>query len=200
MSSTSVKADLARRRVVADKIAQAAQVIRRSAWGASAPTHSLELDWDYDSIAVHYTGHEHLTTPKAIQSFDMEHQHWDDMAYHYAISPTGQIYEGRELVYKGSHIRLQNTGKIGIVCMGDYDTGVMSFLEGHGFSGDPVETAMISSLKRLSQILQHSFPVRFFGGHLEFGDSSTCPGDKLLPIVQSMRNDLGLSAPKHRSL
>jgi hypothetical protein len=61
MSSAFVKADLARRRAVADQIAQAAQVIRRSVWGAGAPAHSLELDWDYDSIAVHYTGHEHLT-------------------------------------------------------------------------------------------------------------------------------------------
>lgn len=192
-------AKIASYRAVEDKIAEAGDIIRRSTWGATPPVRSLELDWDYDSIVVHYTGHENLTTPMAIQKFDTDHQHWDDISYHYAISSQGQIYEGRELVFKGSHVRLQNTHKIGIVCMGDFDAGIYSYLRGHGYHGDPIMRVMISSLRRLSQILISNFPIRFFGGHKEFGDSYTCPGSELLPIVQKMRDELGLSMPTHQS-
>ena len=111
------------RALTMDAIALACNVIRRSQWGAKQPTGNLDPDWHYNAIVVHYTGHEDLQTMKAIQSFDLDHRHWQDVAYHYAVSPSGQVYEGRQIIFKGSHIKLQNTGKIGIVCMGDFDTG-----------------------------------------------------------------------------
>ncbi|MEI9983520.1 MAG: peptidoglycan recognition family protein [Aliidongia sp.] len=188
------------RQSVAAKIAEACSIIRRPDWRAKSPVRPLVYDWDYDSIVVHYTGHEHLTAPSAIQDFDIGHDHWDDIAYHYAISPEGQIYEGRELIYKGSHVKLQNTGKIGIVCMGDFDTGLMSLYWGHGYSGDPIEDTMISALRKLSQVLISTFQIHFFGGHIEYGETAVCPGNKLLPVVQAMRNDFGLATPIHREL
>lgn len=121
---------LATRRAVADEIARALQIVRRADWGARPPKQKLELDWNYNSIVVHYTGHDTYESPRAIQDFDVNHQHWDDMAYHYAISPSGKIYEAREIVFKGSHVKLQNTGKLGIVCMGDFDSTVLNLLSG----------------------------------------------------------------------
>ena len=58
---------------------------------------------------------------------------------------------------------------------------------------------MLDSLARLSQTLMTVFPIRIFGGHMEFGDSETCPGSALLPAVQAMRNQLHLAAPVHQS-
>ena len=71
---------------------------------------ALEHDWNYDSIVVHYSGHQFYPDMRSIQDFDIGHRHWDDFSYHYGIAKTGEIYEGRELIHKGSHIKLQNTG------------------------------------------------------------------------------------------
>ena len=103
-------------------------------------------------------------------------------------------------MFKGSHVKLQNTGKIGIVCMGDFDSSWRNLVVGKPYSGDAVPAAMLASLARLSRTLLTAFPLRTFGGHREYGDSATCPGEHLLPAVQAMRATLGLAAPVHRSL
>ncbi len=188
-------AQLATRRVVEDSIASALHITRRAAWGARAPTRPLDPDWDYDSIVVHYTGHDTYESPLAIQNFDVGHQHWQDIAYHYAISPAGRIYEGREIVFKGSHVKLQNTRKVGIVCMGDFDSTVYNLLAGKAYSGDQVQSSMLDALRRLSRELMRRFPIATFGGHKEYGVSESCPGSNLLPRVQAMRTELRLAAP-----
>lgn len=188
------------KQIAMENIIRTCAIKRRSEWGARPPAGALEPDWNYDSIVVHYTGHDNLVTMNAIQNFDLDHRHWTDVAYHYAVSPTGQIFEGRQIIYKGSHIKLQNSRKVGIVCMGDFDSGVRSWWGGHGWDGDPVQTSMLSALERLSRTLMATFPIKVFGGHKEFGDSETCPGDNLLPAVDAMRTKLKLAAPKHQSL
>ena len=186
------------RRNIEEWVAQTCGVIRRSAWGAKPPVHRLESDWNYDSIVIHYTGHGDYPDMRSVQIFDVEHRAWDDVSYHYAISPAGEIFEGRELIYKGSHIKLQNTGKIGIVCMGDFDSGWRSVVEGRGYSGDPVKSPMLGALKWISQTLISVFPIMVFGGHKEYGESETCPGTNLLPVVQAMRAELKLAPPVFR--
>jgi hypothetical protein len=36
---------------------------------------------------------------------------WDDIGYHYIIEPNGDVYEGRYLSKKGSHVEGANTGE-----------------------------------------------------------------------------------------
>ena len=191
---------LATRRGVEDAIASALHITRRAAWGARPPTGPLEPDWNYDSIVVHYTGHDTYESPLAIQNFDVGHQHWQDIAYHYAISPAGRIFEGREIVFKGSHVKLQNTRKIGIVCMGDFDSSIFNLISGKGYSGDEVRGSMLDALRRLSQELMRRFPITTFGGHQEYGVSESCPGSNLLPRVQALRTKLHLAAPVFQKL
>ena len=137
---------------------------------------------------------------QSIQSFDVDHRHWEDIAYHYAVSPKGAIFEGRELIFKGSHVKLQNSGKIGIVCIGDFDSSVRNLLEFKSYAGDPVEPAMLGSLERLSRTLMAYFTITTFGGHREYGETETCPGSHLLPAVQALRTKLALAAPTFRKL
>jgi hypothetical protein len=96
-------------------------------------------------------------------------------------------------------VKSQNTGKIGIVCNGDFDSSWRNLLEGHSYSADPIPPMKLDSLRRLSKALMAVFPIRVFGGHREFGDTDVCPGSKLLPAVQAMRNELHLAAPVHQS-
>jgi hypothetical protein len=196
MASAPAKPDS--RKVNEDKIAQTCRVVRRAAWGAAAPKKTLTPDWNYNSIVVHYPGHGLLRTPRAIQQYDFDHNNWDDVSYHYVISTDGQIFEGRELIYKGSHVLLQNTGKIGIVCIGDFDDMIGKHVGIKILGADP-SPALLASLKRLTKTLCHYFPIRTFGGHKEYGNTEVCPGSRLLPIVQHMRSELQLAAPAFKT-
>lgn len=184
---------------VEDAIASDVGIVRRSGWSAGNPRHALETDWNYDSIVIHNSGHGHLDTMAKIQGFDFDTRHWDDIAYHYGIMPDGTIFEGRELRYKGADVKNQNTGKIGIVCIGSYDEGVMNWFGGRGYGGDPVVPAMLSSIRKLSRRLMKAFPtIRYFGGHIEFGTTSDCPGSELMPYMDTFRKEFGLAVPVNR--
>lgn len=189
----------AMRKTVMDRIAQSCSIIRREQWGARPPVHPLDPDWRYDAIVVHYSGHDTYSM-RAIQDLDIDHRHWDDFAYHYAVGKDGRIFEGRELIYKASHLLHQNTGKIGIVCLGDFDASWRNLFAGRPYAGDAIDMPMLVSLKRLSMTLQATFPIRTFGGHKEYGLTDVCPGSNLLPKVIAMRTELGLQAPVFRNL
>jgi len=48
-------------------------------------------------------------------------QGWGDVGYHFVIDPAGRIWEGRHLQYQGAHVKDQNPGNIGIVCLGNFE-------------------------------------------------------------------------------
>jgi hypothetical protein len=80
-----------RRRVVEARIAQGLGITRRAAWGARSPARPLDYDWHYGSIVVHYSGHEYYPDMRSIQNFDLNHRHWEDVAYHYGIAGNGKM-------------------------------------------------------------------------------------------------------------
>lgn len=121
------------------------------------------------------------------------------MAYHYGITPDGTIFEGRQLIYKGGDVKNQNTGKIGIVCIGDYDSSVINWVYGKPYGGDPVVLAMLSSLKKLTRRLAQAFRIIYFGGHVEYGDTNDCPGSSMLPYMPKIRKEFSFKAPIKRS-
>lgn len=178
-----------------DKIAVAAGIKRRSTWGAVPPARTLESDWNYNSIVIHNTGHGHIDTMAKIQKFDLSVRDWDDMAYHYGIMPDGTIFEGRQIIYKGSDVYLQNTGKIGVVCLGDYDSSSINWLNGRPYSGDPVLPAMLASMRKLTKVLCDAFPILFFGGHIEYGKTTDCPGSTMVPYMSQFRKEYNLQKP-----
>jgi hypothetical protein len=188
------------REVIMNQIIDDVGIVRRDAWSAKSPTTSLDLDWDYDSIVIHNSGHGHLDTMLKIQKFDLEKRHWEDISYHYGIMPDGTIFEGRQLIYKGADVKNQNTGKIGIVCIGDYDSGVVNWFSGRAYKGDPVLPKMLDSVRKLTRRLMAAFPtIVRFGGHIEYGDTSDCPGDMLMPYMDTLRKEFGLLVPIKRS-
>ena len=181
---------------VMNDILSSVGVLRRCTWGASPPAKPLAPDWDYEAIVMHNTGHGHIDTMKKIQAFDFADRGWEDISYHYGIAANGTIMEGRQIIYKGADVKNQNTGKIGVVCIGDYDGGLKSWVGGHGVSGDPITTPMLLAMKRLTIRLRLAFPtIKYFGGHIEYGDTADCPGSKMLPVVAAMRQELGLITP-----
>jgi hypothetical protein len=187
------------REQIMNKIAADLRIVRRGNWGAKRPSRALEADWDYSAIVIHNTGHGHLDTMAKIQKFDLTTRNWDDVSYHYGIMPNGTIFEGRQLIYKGADVRNQNTGKIGIVCIGDYDSTVVNWLYGRSCGGDPVMPKMLDALRRLTVRLSKSFQITYFGGHIEYGDTTDCPGSSMLPYMAKFRKDFNFKVPVKRS-
>ncbi len=192
-------ADQPDRTAIMDQIAADLKIRRRPSWAAHAPSKALDPDWNYNAIVIHNSGHNHLDDMKKIQGFDMDQRHWDDIAYHYGIMPDGTIFEGRQLIYKGSDVKNQNTGKIGIVCIGDYDASTINWLHLRPYAGDPVTGKVVEAIEALSRRLMRAFPtMTSFGGHIEYGDTFDCPGSNLLPYMDKLRKTLGLKKPIKR--
>lgn len=46
---------------------------------------------------------------------------WADIGYHYAIDPSGRIWQGRPLTLQGAHVGDQNENNLGIVMLGNFE-------------------------------------------------------------------------------
>jgi len=167
-----------------DMIINEHQIIRHHTWGLCVPKYqNLVLDWDYTTIAIHHSGDRGRKDPVAIEKLHIQKHHWDDVGYHYLIHPDGTIYEGREIVYKGCHIKQQNTGKIGILMLGDYDKQIWDF-------DDELTGEHLAKLKGLITTLTTVFPIKTLGGHREFiSQDKGCPGNLLINVMANLRKE-----------
>jgi hypothetical protein len=113
-------------------------------------------------------------------------EHYDDIAYQYLVHPDGTIYEGRFIAYKSAASAHSNTGKIGILIMGNYDPGSPF--------NDKVTKDAVIAVEALIKTLKSHFPLKTLGGHRDF-KKTECPGDDLYKIIPGLRNSTGLAAP-----
>ncbi len=105
----------------------------RSSWGArphkSGPLRADELKVGY----VHHTaGSNTYSTSevsyilRSIQTFHMDGQGWDDIAYNFLVDRFGRIWEGREDSTRhaviGGHAKGFNTGTVGVAAIGNFST------------------------------------------------------------------------------
>lgn len=176
-----------------DSFIKAQGIIPRSGWSAAAdrikdaPENG---DWNYNTVVIHHSGRSGEVSPIIVQSKHMNKRGWDDVGYHFMIAPSGQIYEGRRLYYKGSHTENANTGKVGILIMGNFEREFLGLL-----GGSPA-AAQLSAAKRLINGLKQQFPsLTILGGHKDFKAGTECPGNQLYPALNALRKDTGLAAP-----
>lgn len=167
-------------------------VIERNKWGQKIPNiKNLVPDWDYTDIALHHSGNFGKKDPKAVEHEHMIANGYDDVGYHYMVHPDGRIFEGRKIYNKGSHVYMANTGKIGILLMGDYNEQWWDF-------DDTLTKSHIKKVNALITTLKNHFPtVRRLGGHKEFLPNSgyTCPGNLIMKKLAGLRRKHGLSKP-----
>jgi hypothetical protein len=83
---------------------------------------------------------------------------------------------------------MANTGKIGVMVMGNFETLIF----GLGASNPTVEQMV--SVRRLGTALEKLFPsIKTLGGHKDYKKGTECPGDKLYPRLGNLRTSLGLT-------
>lgn len=170
-------------------------IIGRKSWGAGPPI-TAGRSWQpypagasvcswYRRITVHHTH-----TPLSIQGLQKYHQTQADpkadIAYHFYIPASGEIYEARPLGYMGSHSESDNGQNLGIVLNGD-------------FTHSAPTAAQLSALRQLLAALR--CPCGFSEGlwthqqrkHLRFqgARSTSCPGEVLAQEVYGLATQLG---------
>jgi hypothetical protein len=164
----------------------------RDKWGARATKiedKPENLDWDYNTVVIHHSGRSGETDPVAIQKKHMDKNGWDDVGYHFMVAPGGTIYEGRRLVYKGSHTELANTKKIGILVMGNFHK------EFWGLFGNTPTASHLQVVNKLVNWLKELFPtLECLGGHQDW-KATECPGSELYAKLGDIRTATALGGP-----
>jgi len=147
------------------------------------------------------------------QNYDMEKHSFDDIGYHYAVSCPGELIEGRDIRFKGSHVAGDNTGKIGIVLLENLaergegwqqeysreslgrqiiDSPSIVYDRVAPNPARPPDT-QINALTTLIATLKEYFNVTALGGHREYqllapgNEGRACPGKYGMVIVEEMR-------------
>ena len=162
----------------------------RTDWGGPSVAHLPPLGKPW-RITVHHSGHaaSHVhaaRTSRAASAAIIKNMHghhvntngWKDLGYHFVIDPRGETWEGRPLAYLGAHAGgrggVHNTGNIGIVLVGDFQTQEPS-------------RAQIASLEHLVDYLRRRFGISAsrIMGHCDLR-ATACPGKHLLPHVRRL--------------
>lgn len=193
------------------------EFIPRSDWAAHKNRpEQLKNDWNYRGIAIHTAGRSYSCGPGALQLKQIQELHmgssrgFADIGYHYAIDCFGNVYEGRDIRFQGSHLLLYNTGNIGIVLL----ENLMESGEGNdwiatakriakavvGQNEPKVPPAQEENLLKFVNVLQAFFHIQVLGGHREFpnqdkGEGHTCPGNVGIQLVGRLRTATGLAKP-----
>ncbi|MFO7563160.1 MAG: DUF4157 domain-containing protein [Enhygromyxa sp.] len=181
-------------------------VVSRANWGARAPItsdpnrsyepYTEPLTAVYDSIVVHHAGNRGYRTMSEIQAAHQDDQDRADVGYHFGVSMSGVIYEGRPINIRGAHVDGANTGKIGIVLMADLDTADSGMILPDWSGDDELTDRMQGALIRLIEQLVSQYPgIRYLGGHKEFDTRRHCPGDLPMGRMSAWRAATGLAVP-----
>jgi RHS repeat-associated protein len=134
------------------------------------------------TIVMHHEGDTATYDVKQVQ-----HDHmfgsagmWD-IGYHYIIGQPGTIYEGRDVGARGNHVLLNNTGRIGVLWLGDFQPQWWDFND----DSRPTEQ-QVESAKKLVRWLDSKYGIEEVVAHRDVGGSEDCPGDNAMLFVEEL--------------
>jgi hypothetical protein len=194
------------------------RVVTRAQWGADESIRRKENPIKFSPIRKLFVHHT-VTTPdgpdpdpaatvRAIYTYHVQGNGWDDIGYNFLVDAAGRIYEGRyardyaagEIPtgedlsgqgVHGAHVAGHNAGSVGVALIGDFTgleptTGAMDALyrmlawkaDRHGIDVNKADPYLSSD--GVSEV----FPN--LAGHRDAGRTS-CPGDRLYPLLPKIR-------------
>ena len=150
-------------------------VISRSQWGATNPNKVCGNVVAPYRIAIHHTyrpasdGGDAAARMRSMQSYHMNNLGWCDIGYHFVVSQSGHIYQGRSRSDRpGAHVGGQNSGNVGISFIADFTTQT------------PTNTQMDAGARIMRWVRDHhgvALNRNTVKGHREHsGQSTSCPG------------------------
>lgn len=180
--------------------------VERSDWGAKPYRElGLEMDWDYSKIAIHHAGRSFSCGVGAFQMQNIQADHMsghlkaDDIGYHYALDCSGNVFEGRDIRFKGSSVSNFNSNLIGIVLLENLTSSNETFGSHFSHTIDELPLKQKEATETLISVLCAHFHIAVLGGHREFpnqlAEGKICPCNIGVSYVNSLRNLFRLSKP-----
>ena len=124
-------------------------------------------------ISKSFKGHASI---RELQRDDIKELGLIDIKFHYIISPTGAIYEGRPSQYIGKHIPGYDNGAIGVLVYGNYNVEPLTFV---------VKEAIVWLLLHLRYKHGIELPKYLYGHCCKA--LTTCPGYNLNAYIQKLK-------------
>jgi hypothetical protein len=151
-------------------------VLSRLSWGATPPGQMEPHDLQY--LTLHHTASPEPDPADAAaqirshQRFHQDDRGWADIAYHFLIGPSGEIFEGRSYVFAGE------TGT-------NYDPAghFLVSLDGNYGSTMPSEAQLQSAAALFAwAAINFDLSADTLGGHRDYA-ATECPGDALYSVL-----------------
>jgi hypothetical protein len=127
-----------------------------------------------ERLTIHHTAvavERPADGPRSILSHQTFHQRekgWPDIAYHFLIDPAGNIYQGRDPVFRGDTATAYDPTGHFLVC-----------IDGNFDSTDVNEAQLDAAAKVLAYGAgRFGVPVATLAGHRDYAQTS-CPGDAI---------------------
>lgn len=164
-------------------------VIPRSAWTKGTPDASnIDPMLPVKCITIHHDGMSPFTATdfsscaSRIELIRNGHRGkgWADIGYHFVIDRSGRVWEGRDMRYQGAHVKDQNEGNLGILCVGNFDQQTPSM-------------AQLAALDRHLRVcmLKYKVKSRQVLSHQEWASAHTaCPGRNLQSKMDGIRRSV----------
>jgi len=149
--------------------------------------YSGSLEDTLDTIVIHHEGDEESMSVKDLQRIEMERGFYD-LPYHFIVGQDGTIYEGRLIAVRGAHVPGFNTGKIGILWVGDFSPGLEADPTALDPSGDDPSPTLnqINATKTLIVWLDDLYGIDGVAAHIDYG-GTVCPGANAIPSVNQLK-------------
>jgi hypothetical protein len=156
-------------------------VIPRGAWGAAAATGAYTGHL-VERLTVHHTGRlleRNELAPQRLRGHQRFHQRdrgWVDLAYHYMIDATGNVYEGRPATAVGDTATgYDPAGHLLVCCEGNFD------------EQDLPESQRLSLVAVLAAVaVAHRIGADTISGHRDHAATS-CPGAGIAALLDNGR-------------
>ena len=173
------------RRTTRQAIAPASLVIPRADWGARNPDKICSSVVTPYRVSIHHTaqpsddGPDPAARMRQMQAFHMDTRGWCDIGYHFVVSQSGNIYQGRSDERRpGAHVGGENSGNIGISLIGNYQQ-------------DQPPMTQLGAVVRLLRWVKDTYEIAWdrdhVKGHTEWpGQSTSCPGTNVLSRIDDL--------------
>ncbi len=137
----------------------------------------------YRTVVVHHSvlyEADDPATMRAIQQQHMDLRGWADIGYHFGVGQSGQVFAGRALDVRGTHVERFNTGSVGVVMLGD-------------FSQSAPTPSQVEACRRLIDWLALRLELTHLAGHGDFNSSTDCPGRYARELLSMLAQSAGLA-------
>jgi hypothetical protein len=184
-------------------------ILPRAAWGADE-TIVRAAPYYADRLAlavVHHTAGGSPATPersaaivRAIQTYHVKSNGWNDIGYNFLVDPFGQVFEGRvggiERNVVGAHAAGYNAGSVGVALLGDFQRKTIT-PEAHGALAAVLSWRLdVAHVDPIAFATYGSRTLRAVSGHRDVG-STACPGENLYPSLDALAAEAAsLGLPK----